>query len=170
MYGYDAGAARRFDYPYGNYEIKREDVLKKQNVGEKADKKAQPKFAKAAARFLLVAAAFTVALSIVWGFVKIDEAEGNIADLKEELRMIDADNQAIKAKIDKSIDLKNLQTVASEKLGMVRPESYQIFYVNMDFEDYSEKPDRNLNGEKIKKDIPVESVTGVLISSTDMFR
>ena len=52
--------------------------------------------------------------------------------------MVQAENQAIKAKIDKSVDLKNLQTIANEKFGMVRPENYQVFYVNLDSGDYSE--------------------------------
>ena len=41
-------------------------------------------------------------------------------------------------KIDKTIDLNQLQNVAGEKLGMVRPERYQMFYVDLEMGDKTE--------------------------------
>lgn len=118
-------------------------------------------------RLAVVLICFTVSFFVVQGYVQINEAENQITALKKELRMIEAENQAIKAKIDKSVDLKNLQSIASEKFGMVRPENYQIFYMDLDADDYIEDISEK---EKKNYDIPVESVTGVLISSTDIFR
>jgi len=145
--------------------IKENKVVAKAN----AEKRTQSAFSFTAKSFFVVAIAFVIAFFMVRGHVAIHEAENNITSLKNELRMIEADNQAIRAQIDKSVDLKNLQTIANEKFGMVRPENYQVFYMDLDFDDYTE----SIDGKKVnkeKKEIPVESVTGVLISSVDMFR
>lgn len=172
MYSYsNSSNALKLNYSeLSHYDTFRKTPIVKENktaVKVKTESKAKVVFT--AKSFFMVAAVFVIAFFMVRGYIAINEAENNITSLKAELRMIQAENQAIKAKIDKSIDLKNLQLVANEKFGMVRPENYQVFYMDLDFDDYTESAD-NKNYKKEKKEIPVESVTGVLISSADMFR
>lgn len=173
---YNSSNARKLNYSeFTHYNAVRKTTdVKEENTSAKVNKaksetKSKPAFSFTAKSFFTVAVAFAVAFFIVRGFVTINEAENRITSLKNELRMVEAENQAIRAKIDKSIDLKNLQSVANEKFGMVRPESYQVFYMDLDFGDYAETVNEKKN-ESENKDIPVESVTGVLISSADMFR
>ena len=52
---------------------------------------------------------------------------------------------------------------------MVRPENYQVFYINMDSEDHAENI-KEENKKQNTESVPVEGVTGVLISSSDMFK
>ena len=101
--------------------------------------------------------------------VAINEANSRISELKKEYNSIVAVNQDLQAKIDKSIDLKKLQTVASEKFGMVRPERYQMFYVDMQLGDYAE----NVAKEKVddvKEKVAVMGVPGTIISAMKMFK
>lgn len=173
MYDYNSSNARKLNYyePL-QYNAVRKTTKREENktvTGVKPAPKKQSAFSFTAKSFFAVAIAFVVAFFIVRGFVSINEAENRITALKNELRMVEAENQAIKAQIDKSVDLKSLQALANEKFGMVRPENYQIFYMDLDFEDYAESVD-NKNIAAKEKEIPVESVTGVLISSADMFR
>ena len=174
MYSYsNSSNALKLNYSeLSHYNTVRKTPIVKENktlVKAKTNAKSKVAFSFTAKSFFMVAAAFVIAFFMVRGYIAINEAENNITSLKNELRMIQSENQAIKAKIDKSIDLKNLQLVANEKFGMVRPENYQVFYMDLDFDDYTESAD-NKDYKKEKKEIPVESVTGVLISSADMFR
>lgn len=174
MYNYyNSSNARKLNYSeFTSYNATGKTTIEKDNTlsqKTKVKERTRNSFSLTAKSFFMVLIAFVVAFFIVRGFVSINEAENRITALKGELRMIEAENQAIRAKIDKSIDLKNLQSVANEKFGMVRPESYQVFYMDLDFDDYTERIGGKKD-KKEKKEIPVESVTGVLISSVDMFR
>lgn len=173
MYAYNSSNARKLNYDEPlHYNAVRRTTNKKQKtkvVSIKPDVSRKNSSSFTAKSFFAVAMAFLVAFFVVRGYVSINEAENRITALKTELRMVEAENQAIKAQIDKSVDLKSLQSIANEKFGMVRPENYQIFYMDLDFEDYTERIENKKEKAK-NKDIPVESVTGVLISSADMFR
>lgn len=173
MYDYTSSNARKLDYTWNDY---KRDVEKTKVVKEKQQTKPtrtvrinEAQAMSALKRMFMIAAAFIVAFFIVRGYVSIYETENQIKAMSNDLRMIQAENQAIKARIDKSVDLKNLQSIANEKFGMVRPENYQVFYVNMNSEDHAENIKKG-SRENDAKSIPIEGVTGVLISSADMFK
>ena len=175
MYDYISSNARKLDYTQTEY---RRDVNKlraekenKEKISENR-KNSGVKQSQAVAtvrKMFLVAVGFMLAFFVVRGYVAINEADNRINELSHDLRMVQAENQAIKAKIDKSVDLKNLQAIANEKFGMVRPENYQVFYVNLDSGDYSENVEEN-NSESNTESVAVEGAAGVLISSADMFK
>lgn len=170
MYDYKSSNALKLNNLGAEHSVSEKSVNKTGVKTETAPaKKTGISVGVAVKRFAMVIAAFAAAFFIVRGYVAINEAENRITALKNELRTVEAENQSIKAKIDKSIDLKNLQSIASEKFGMVRPENYQVFYIDLDFDDYSEKTAAEKK-KSDKPDIPIESVTGVLISSANMFR
>lgn len=165
---YNSSNARKLNYLDTEYSTSlknKEKINKKRSLATQRKAGTKGNFLQ---RMFVGVVCFTVAFFIVQGYVQINETENHITSLKKELRMVEAENQAIKAKIDKSVDLKTLQGIASEQFGMVRPENYQVFYIDLDAEDYVE--DVSEKKSKGYDDIPVESVTGVLISSTDIFR
>ena len=173
MYDYSSSNARKLDYTWSDYrrDVQKNDAVKTKSA-EKQTKTVRINEAQAMSaikRMLMIAAAFMVAFLMVRGYVAINETENQIKALSEDLRMVQAENQSIKAKIDKSVDLKNLQAIANEKFGMIRPENYQVFYVNMDSEDHAENVKKEHNKQNTEG-IPIEGVTGVLISSADMFK
>lgn len=58
-----------------------------------------------------------------------------IEALTDEYNNILVTNEEIQANIDRSIELGNLESVAKNELGMVSPDSSQIFYVDMGARD-----------------------------------
>lgn len=58
-----------------------------------------------------------------------------IETLNSEYSKILVTNEGIQSSIDKSIELGNLESVAKNQLGMVNPDSSQIFYIDMGIKD-----------------------------------
>ena len=171
MYNYNSSSAHKLNYSELSHNSYSKEKTSKIKTPAKAKRTAKARFSLPAAikSFFLVSVCFVTAFFIVRGYVAIYESENNIISLQNELKEVEAENQSIKAKIDESVDLKNLQSVASEKFGMVKPENYQIFYVDLELDDYTENVDGK-KSESENSDIPVESVTGVLINAAEMFR
>lgn len=171
MYDYKSSNAWKLDYTNDGYRNDlRKHSAKEENSPKSEAKNNKPKDKQASVtikRLFMVTVCFFLAFFVVRGYVAINEADNHINELSHDLRMVQAENQAIKAKIDKSVDLKNLQSIANEKFGMVRPENYQVFYINLDNGDYLENVSEKAAGENQKK-VPVEGVTGVLINSADI--
>lgn len=171
MYGYNTSSAYKSDYNY--IEEKNEKAKKEFNAKKREERirtaQRQQLMLKHAANILRVIAVFAVAFVIINRYVAINEANSRVNELKKEYDDQLATNQNLQAKIDKSIDLKKLQTVASEKFGMVRPEQYQIFYVDMGMGDYSENIAES-NAEDAKESIAVNGVPGTIIGTMEMFK
>lgn len=58
-----------------------------------------------------------------------------IETLNSEYNKILVTNEGIQSSIDKSVELGNLESVAKNQLGMVNPDSSQIFYIDMGIKD-----------------------------------
>ena len=115
-------------------------------------------------RYAMVATIVVLAFMMVRGYVAIDELDGNIADKRKEYNSITAENQAIQAEIDKNLDLEELQTVATDEFGMTRPESYQVFYVDIESGD-----DGVLVAEGKEEKTSIEGASGMLVDSMNIF-
>lgn len=122
---------------------------------------------KSMANFLRVAFCFALAFIIVNGYVQINEAYNEIAALEKQYNETVAANQALQMKIDKQVNLEELQTVASEEYGMVRPERYQMFYVDMHQGDYAETVTEE---SESKKSVAVNGVTGTITGAMNIFK
>ncbi len=167
MYGFNTSTARKLDGDYGyRYDFQNEFQTEKTKI-EKSNKKAKakPVFGKIAAFVLAFAAAFV----IVNGYVSINEANNEIAKLRSEYNDVLATNQSIQVKIDKTIDLNQLQSVAGEKLGMVRPERYQMFYVDLEMGDKTESSNKSKN-QTNEKTIAVTGAPGIITGTLNIFQ
>ncbi len=169
LYGYNTSTARKVyetDWKYGqnlHSEIQTEKLNTKTHAVQK------PKAKNNLAGFVSVVLAFAMAFMVVSGYVAINEANNEISALADEYNDIVASNQAIQVKIDKAIDLNQLQTVAGEKFGMIRPERYQMFYVDLERNDYSENTSDKVKDEKEEK-IAGMGVPGVITGALNIFR
>ncbi len=146
LYGYNTSTARKLSEFDGMYGQNLQKELQREIRKEKPAKASKTKSARA--NIILVALCFAMAFSVVKGYVSINEANNEISDLVSEYNNIVASNQALQVKIDKAIDLNKLQTVAGERFGMIKPERYQMFYVDLEMEDFSED---TRSSETIKK-------------------
>ncbi len=168
MYGYNTSSAYKIEIGFDSF--KPADSKRLHNNDKKVERtntSAKKHSAINLANFLRVAICFVVAFIIVNGYVRINEARGRVAQLEKQYNNIVAANQALQVKIDKAIDLEQLQTVAKERFGMVRPERYQMFYVDMEQGDASEVYAKN---ESSQKKVAVNGVTGTITSAMNIFK
>ncbi len=167
MYSFNTSTARKLDGDYGyRYDFQNEFRTEKTKVEKSNTKvKAKPALRKIVAFVLVFAAAFV----IVNGYVSINEANNEIAKLRSEYNDVLATNQSIQVKIDKTIDLNQLQSVAGEKLGMVRPERYQMFYVDLEMGDKTENAKKS-KLQTSEKTIAVTGAPGIITGTLNIFQ
>ncbi len=172
LYDYNMSTARKLSYADTSYGHNLHKELEKDKNRKNRDAEIQRikmNNRKALCRVVGVVVAFIMAFSIVNGYVAINEANNEISSLKAEYNDIVASNQAIQVKIDKAVDLKELQTVAGEKYGMIRPERYQMFYIDLEMNDFSENTREN---EKVAKQdkVKVAGVPGIITGTLNIFQ
>lgn len=123
-------------------------------------------FVRKVKKYAMIATVLMLAFMIVRGYVALDEQTGNITNLKKEYNSIIAENQAIQAEIDSTLDLEELQRVATEEYGMTRPERYQISYVDMGLSDSGAVVADN---ESEKEEPSLAGASGMLVGSMNIF-
>lgn len=167
LYGYNTSSAYKVEIGFNSAEKTANERL---HIIDKNSKKVERQ--KTTTRFnvvnfLRVAICFAVAFAIVNGYVKINEARGRVTQLEKQYNEILAANQDLQVKIDKAIDLEQLQNVANEKFGMVRPERYQMFYVDMEQGDVCETYASEDNSQK---KVAMNGVAGTITSAMNIFK
>jgi len=163
LYGYNTSSAHKLDYDYDRRRKEEKKQLHKTEPATKVAGNTKKNPAKSLSAFMKVAVCFAVAFAIVNGYVKINEANGEAARLESNLHDMEARNESLKMKIDKAFSPEQLQVMAVEEYGMVRPEQHQVFYIDMGQEDYAETPgvDNKTEGQSAVKGT-VGSITGEL--------
>lgn len=176
MYEYNTSSAHKLNdnYRYSNPKTRNpETPAEVRRAPVRQTKKAELTKAQLVSRrvgrVLKTALCFAVAFIIINRYVAINEANSRINELKDEYNSVVAANEDLQAKIDKAVDLKTLQTVASEKFGMVRPERYQMFYIDMELDDFAENVAQNENEDE-KEKVAVTGVPGTIIGAMKIFK
>ncbi len=166
FYKYNTSSAYKLDW---DFETKRQTENEQLHTRERKTEKKNISRTRGfkLAGLIRVAFCFAVAFLIVNGYVKINEAYNGIAKLEKEYNDIIATNQDLQVKIDKAVDLEQLQNVANEKFGMVRPERYQMFYVDMQQGDFAKTYARE---EKSDTKVAMKGVTGTITSAMNIFK
>ena len=85
--------------------------------------------------FLKIACVFTLCFLMIYRYTVILESNNKITELTKQLAELEAQNQAISTKIERSLELGPLEEYATGELGMVRPDNSQIFYIDMQLGD-----------------------------------
>lgn len=84
----------------------------------------------------IVLVCFAVAFVIIFRYASITEASNTVLSLRNELNHMYRINEQMEASVDRSINLRNIEQIAKNELGMQRPQQYQIVYVNVPRDDY----------------------------------
>lgn len=71
-------------------------------------------------------------------FVNVHETQQQIATLQKDLAALESSTSQKIFNLEQSIDLNELETEATTRLGMQRPEKYQTIYVNVKQDDVTE--------------------------------
>ncbi len=85
--------------------------------------------------FWKIAGVFAMCFLMIYRYAVILESNDQIDKLNADYLAAEATNQAIQAKIDRGLELGALEEYATTELGMVRPDSAHIFYVDMQLEN-----------------------------------
>jgi len=81
---------------------------------------------------------FGIAFYVLLRYVAINEASSRVNDLKQQLASLESANQQAQIKLESSINLKKVEEMAINKLGMCKPDKYQIVYINVQNRDHAE--------------------------------
>lgn len=109
---------------------------------QRPKKKAEPaRHANKLNTILGVLVCFAVLFFIMLRYAAITEASNTIARYKHELNQIKTANEQVEVELNRSIDLRKVEEIAKNKLGMQTPEKHQIIMVELERNDYSEIPD-----------------------------
>lgn len=78
---------------------------------------------------------FVMCCFMIYRYTLILESNEKITKLGSDLAAAEYQNQSIQAKIDRALELGTLEEYATGKLGMIRPDQSQIFYVDVQMGD-----------------------------------
>lgn len=109
-----------------------------------------------------LAVIFAVACAVLYGNARIIQASSQVSELQAELEQVKEDNNQKMLDLEKSLDLKKVEEIATTQLGMKRPEKYQIVYVDVQQSDYGEVTNQEAPS-------PVQSTFGAIRRSISAF-
>lgn len=73
--------------------------------------------------------------TVIYRYAVILESNQEIKALEKEYEAIMSANQVMQGKIDRYLEMGEIEKIAREELGMMKPEAYQIFYIDMEMQD-----------------------------------
>lgn len=119
------------NYVYGTAAEKLEYNVYEENKVLKAKKQAKSnnKIKLKAVCFVLVI--FASCLVLMYRYALITELNYNISKLEKEYNEIRNQNSRLKLAIEKDMDLNKVREIAEKRLGMQKPDRYQMVYINV---------------------------------------
>lgn len=137
--GMYSGTSTAYDFPIGYPEVKpapgtSADVRKRSSSGIKS-KQNRANRSKITKAVMLAGALFLLCITVLYRYGIILTCNQQIKQLETQRDEILASNQAAQAKIDKQFEMNEIEKYAKENLGMMKPQSYQIFYIDMNMKD-----------------------------------
>ena len=128
------------DFAYTDYKNQdvQENIARRREVRE--SKKAEfVKHLRGAAIFFSV---FAIAIGVLFTNAIIIEKSSQVNDMQNQLKAITAQNNQTTLDIERSLDLKRIEEIAINELGMKHPDKYQMVYVNVEQTNYAEISDK----------------------------
>lgn len=124
---------------------KKLEVIKnepKKNILSKEEKKSRKK------QICLVIAIFALLVTISYRNSLINQEFNSIQDLKEDLFNLEKENKQLEIGIEGSLNLNNIEKIATEQLGMQKQTVGQTIYTELPKEDYVEAATEEILKEK----------------------
>lgn len=144
-YGYQYETSPRKIEPEYNPNIKKNNPYKgkKSSTAKKENKNNQKQKEKSKMKpkvkaVLYIVVGFAILFGISYRNSLITESFNEKEELKEELSVIQKENEQLKVNIESSLNLTNIEQMAKEKLGMQKLDNSQKVYVSLPKKDYIE--------------------------------
>lgn len=121
------------NYTYGNvaYDFEPQIDKKKKNINKNTVIKTKKSLKVKLKLITCVAVLFALSFLTLCRFATIIKITNDISTIKTELKKAQNANEDIKVKIAKFNNIKNIETVAVNKYGMVVPDSKSVVYVDV---------------------------------------
>ncbi len=125
---------------------KNSKTKKKVSVKNKNNKKQKSpvKISSKAKAIVCVGIVFSVLFAISYRNTVISERYSQIKKLKNDLSVIEKENEQLEVNIESKTNLSNIEKEAKDKLGMKKIGDKQTVYVELNKQDYIESPSENI--------------------------
>ena len=87
-------------------------------------------------------------LLIMYRNVKIRESYAGVQELNKQIASLEKENSQISVQIQNSLNLNNIEEMASASLGMQKLSNKQTVYISLDTKGYTEISQKSLTKEK----------------------
>jgi cell division protein FtsB len=121
----------------------------------------KPKRVSALRVAMYVVLVMGMCMLMLYRYAAILESAETIEVLSQQVSDLEATNQALKAKIDRGLELGVLEAYATGQLGMIRPDSSQMFYVDMQLSDAAQRAEQ----EGQQKNNVLQGTPGALVNA-----
>ena len=126
------------DEKYDYRRNRRQQKPQKRNRGTKRNQEQMLNRKRNIRRIIAVVAMAFSAGFMISEFVTVHETRQQLSVLNKELSEQEAITSQKAFELEQSIDLDEIERIATTRLGMQRPESYQTIYVNVKSDDVTE--------------------------------
>lgn len=143
--GYNGNLAYDWDYYENTARVQNKvEEHKKQTKAKAKAKKAQlHKTVSICAIMIALCAGFMISRNVA-----VYESRNEVEALQKELNQLKEYSSQKAFELDQNLDLELIEETAKKKLGMTRPEKYQIVYVNIKQDDVTEVTAKEVEGIK----------------------
>ena len=86
---------------------------------------------------------------ILCRYVSILNGNRTISESEKQYSEVMSQNQAMQVKIDGKLEKGEIEKTAREELGMMAPENYQVFYIQMDMQDGGDGQSENKSDDAV---------------------
>ncbi len=142
---YNGNLAYDWDYYENTARVQNKvEEHKKQTKAKAKAKKAQiHKTVSICAIMIALCAGFMISRNVA-----VYESRNEVEALQKELNQLKEYSSQKAFELDQNLDLELIEETAKKKLGMTRPEKYQIVYVNIKQDDVTEVTAKEVEGIK----------------------
>ena len=81
---------------------------------------------------------FLTGCMMMYRYTLINEMSVGVQKQKSQLESINKENGQLQVAVEKSVDLNLVEEYAAQKLGMQKPDKYQVVYVTVEKSDFTE--------------------------------
>ncbi len=131
-------SSNAYKYEVAPYYIPKQEPEKQPKRQQRKKKQQAPKKQNKVKTLLCLFTCFAITFLIMFRYVAIAEASNTVTQYKKEFTELQKVNEQLQVELDRSIDLKTIEKIAKNKLGMQQPRKYQVVYVQLGNSDYSE--------------------------------
>ncbi len=110
-----------------------------------SDKKSISRNGSVLAAVAVVAAAAIVAFSLLGSKSRISELTSSISETKNEIELAERENVRLNSVLDSMYTLDNVESIASQELGLQKTQSSQITFITLNTEDMTEVAESDPN-------------------------